>query len=372
MRTLQLYLLRQILASLVLTVAVFTFVLLLANVLKEIVGLLVSGHATPAVLLQAVALLIPFVLVFALPLGMLTSTILVFGRLGADNEMTAVRASGVSLLVWSMPVIALSIVLSVLCAWINMDLAPRCRGAYKALLTKSALRTASLGPAEGRFTRLGNHIIYVGKRQGAALEEVMLFENKDGQKIRDVRAARGELVQETNRFRLKLFDAQVLERTSERWETRGYLAEVELPLNLDRLSPSQVVSVKHMGFAQLLEERRTWRQQLGALPLSASSGFRSTTPIDVQIHRQVSFSFACVAFTLVGIPLGIRSHRKETNLGIAIALALLLVYYSFFILGMALDTRPEFLPHFILWLPNFLFQGTGIWLLWRANRGSGT
>lgn len=372
MRTLQLYLLRQILASLVLTVAVFTFVLLLANVLKEIVTLLMSGQATVAVVLQAVALLIPFVLVFALPLGMLTATILVFGRLGADNELTAVRASGVSLLVWATPVIVLSILLSMLCAWINMDLAPRCRAAYKTLLSRAAIQTASLGPAEGRFTRLGNHIIYVGKRRGAILEEVMLFENKDGQKIRDVRAARGELIQETNQFRLRLFDAQVLERTSERWETRGYMAEIELPLNLDRLSPSSGISVKHMGFAQLLEERRTWRQQLGALPHSASAGFRSTTPIDVQIHRQLAFSFACLAFTLVGIPLGIRSHRKETNMGIAIALGLLLVYYSFFILGLALDTRPEFLPHFILWLPNFFFQGTGIWLLWRANRGSGS
>ncbi len=372
MRTLQLYLLRQILASLVLTVAVFTFVLLLANVLKEIAGLLLSGQATLAVVLQAVALLIPFVLVFALPLGMLTATILVFGRLGADNELTAVRAAGVSLLVWSTPVIVLSVVLSIVCAWINMDLAPRCRAAYKALLSKAAIQTAVLGPAEGRFTRLGNHIVYVGKRRGAMLEDVMLFESKDGQKIRDVRAARGELIQETNRFRLKLFDAQVLERTSERWETRGYLAEVELPLNFNRLSPSVGLSVKHMGFAQLIEERRTWRQQLGALPHSASSGFGSTTPIDVQIHRQISFSFACVAFTLIGIPLGIRSHRKETNLGVAIALGLLLVYYSFFILGLALDTRPEFLPHFILWLPNFFFQGTGICLLWRANGRCGS
>ena len=371
MRTLQLYLLRQILASLVLTVAVFTFVLLLANVVKEVIGLLMSGQATVLVVVQAIGLLIPFVLVFALPLGMLTATLLVFRRLGADNELTAVRASGVSLLVWSTPVIALSFVLSLLCAWINMDLAPRCRAAYKTLLSQAALQTASLGPAEGRFTRVGNHIIYVGKRHGALLQDVMLFENKDGQKIREVRAARGELLQETNLFRLKLFDAQVLERTSERWETRGYMAEIELPLSLERLSRSSSVSVKHMGFAQLLEERRIWRQQLGALPHSASSGFRSTTPIDVQIHRQISFSFACVAFTLVGIPLGVRSHRKETNLGVAIALGLLLVYYSFFILGMALDTRPEFLPHFILWLPNFLFQGAGICLLWRSNRGSG-
>jgi lipopolysaccharide export system permease protein len=378
---------RQVLAALVLTVAVFTFVLILGNVLKEILALLVNRQTTLLTALQALGYLIPFVLVFALPMGMLTATLLVFGRFSADHELTAVRASGVSLVALVTPILLLSVALSIVSAIINMQIAPMSRVAYKKLVSAVGMaRISVLLPEKTFITDFPRRILYVGKIDGGNLEDILVYDlNAQGNVEAYIRAAKGSLtVDPTNQVvRVQLFDAWRIGMFEGR-RVRLYWEESELSYtNTSALTPART-KLSDMTIFQLwdtlrdlekrivdpipwrgltAEERAAHRQEL------AQQRADVTIPVMVQIHRQVSFSFACIGFTLVGIPLGLRAHRRETTFGIAAALVLVLIYYSFFILGQALEARPELFPHLVLWLPNFIFQGVGGILLWRANRG---
>lgn len=379
MKTLHRYILREMAGTIVVSVLVCTGLLLLGNLLKEILALLMSGQATLRLVLEGIGLLIPFVLAFALPMGVLTASLLVFGRLSAEQELTAARANGIGVIALALPVVLLGLALCGVCAWINLDLAPRCRVAYKALLQNVAQDKAKTLLATGRFvTDFPGFVIYADRLDGDEIEDVLFFQLKDGRKIRDIRAPRARLerLPEEGTLRVTFYEGRILEWVPRMagdtnvvadggpdeggsWQ-HGTMSETSYPIPLPRQAVGGTLpELNDMTFRQLLNERR----ELRAL------GIEDVTPLLVQLHRQAAFSFATFGFALVGIPLGVRAHRKETSVGIAVAIGLVLVYYGFLIVAQAFETRMEAAPWVIVWMPNVLFQLTGAWLLWRVNRG---
>jgi lipopolysaccharide export system permease protein len=367
MKTLPGYILRQTLATLAVTVGVFTALLLLGSVLKEALELLNSRAATLGLVLKAVGLLIPFVLAFSLPISFLTATLLTFGRLSADQEITAARAGGISPATLAAPVIAAAVVVSGLCAWFNMDLAPRCRTQFKELRDGLLQSSATRYISEDRFVDLSpNLTLYAKSVHDGRLFDVLVYgttnlvRNGATNLVRnlDVWAPEAEIqfAPDGAPASLRFHRLQGLFWNDGEWQPVN-IEEFVQPVRL-KPSTDAVPRLSDLTFGQLLKERRLRAGAGGAL-----------TPVDVQIHRQLSFSFACIGFALVGMPLGVRGHRRETNFGVAAALGLVLVYYSFQVLGQALEARPQWRPEWILWAPNFLFQGVGAILLRRADRG---
>jgi lipopolysaccharide export system permease protein len=368
MNTLQRYLLRQTLASLALAVGVFTLLFLLGNALKEIMALLVTRQAPLALVLQAIGLLVPFVLVFALPMGMLTATLLVFGRFSADQELTAARANGISLLSLAAPVVILSVGLCLLCGLINLHLAPASRVAYKELLFKIGLEQSTTLITEGRYVKdLPGCLIYVGKKRGDQLEKILLSQMDQDNEVRRIHAPVGRIFvdREQQQVVLELNQAWMLTPVGGDETTNAPAGQAWQPIYVGTYrytndfkalaQAGRPPKLSEMNFFQLQNELKQVRSD--------------TTPVEVQMHRQIAFSFACFGFTLVGIPLGLRAHRRETTAGVALAVVLVLIYYSFIILGQSLETQAQLRPQYIVWIPNLLFQLVGGTLLWRANRG---
>jgi len=374
LKTLHKYLARQVLASLSLTVVVFTFVLLVGNLLKEILTLLVSGQARFGLMLEAIALLVPFLWVYALPMGLLTATLLVFGRFSADQELTAARASGVSLLSLITPILLISLACCGLSAWINLELGPQSRVEYKNLIYRARFDVANVQlPEDTLIHTFPGYLCYVAKNRDDYLEGVQItkFESNTNDTTY-INAANGFLLIDLTNNLLTLRLTNVVSMTAGA-RTRVTSAKSYIVILDAQHDTNQVYhpKISDMTYAQLRTEINNDEKLSG---LTDNTNRPAELPqfllrAQVEMNRQIAFSFASFGFCLVGIPLGIRVHRRETNIGIAVALGLAVVYYSFVLLGESLSTRPEFHPTLILWIPNLIFQGVGAVLLWRANRG---
>jgi lipopolysaccharide export system permease protein len=386
MKTLHLYLTRQVLATLMMTVATFTFVLLLGNGLKEILELLIRRQATLGGVAEAFLLLIPFVLVFALPMGMLTAALLVFGRFSADQELTAVRSSGVSLITLVTPVLALSLVLCGVSAWINLEVAPHCRVVYKSLIDRMKVEVVTARLPEGRaIEAFKGYEIIVKKSEGQDLQGILVYCYDLDHTLTNITSAQYGRIETNGPLPvLHVYQLWALMRAApdKQWQSGEY-ESVEFPLHIENKANIVEQKITDLTFGELRQELQRlensfavpdtgkltsdeMRKQMETLRQQRAD---LTMPLRVQINRQIAVSFACFGFTLVGIPLGIRAHRRETNIGIAMALGLVFIYYGFIIVAQALQTRAEFAPYLIVWLPNFLFQTVGAVMLWRANRG---
>lgn len=363
------------------TVMVFTFVLVLGNVLKEVLGLMVSGQASIGIVLEAVALLVPLVVIYALPMGMLTAVLLVFGRFSADQELTAARAGGVSLLSLTTPILLLSLAMCGLSAWANMELAPNSRSAYKGLLFKFAKNFSATQIPEGRHITFKDYIVFIGKKSGNEMRDVLVYKLDQSTNPPATFLARRATIESlpTGTNVLNLYDVSGVVVQNDQ-TTTSFAPHLPIPYNPADLEKGlSSTSVRNMSFTQLLAERRTIEQRMRSgsqNPATTESqesietqAAKLLTQVQVQMHRQVAFSFACFGFTLIGIPLGIRVQRRETNIGFAIAIVLVGIYYGFILLGLSLDNHPTWYPHLLLWVPNLLFQGIGATLFWRANKG---
>src|SRR5687768_14936821 len=97
MKLLDRYVGRQVLITSMFGVAILSVVLVLGNVFKQLLDLLVNHNVPLEFILSFIGYILPFSLTFTIPWGFLTAVLLVFGKMSAENELVALRSSGVSI-----------------------------------------------------------------------------------------------------------------------------------------------------------------------------------------------------------------------------------------------------------------------------------
>ncbi len=373
---------RHIFANVIVTcgaaVGMFAFVLMIGNVLSDLLGHMVAGQLEAGTVLHLVGLMIPVVVSYALPMGMLTGILLVLGRMSADREITALRASGLSVAWLSAPIIFFALLAVVLNLAINFQFMPRAKVAYEAELAQAVRQNPLSFIVPKTFIRdFPGIVIYAGDKKGTVLKDFWLWELDAQNRVkRFVRADTGrvDFDEKDNKLVLTLQHAQADvrdEKDPENFsEARGAVAmdQATFELPLGRLTGRGAIHVKQkwLTYGQLMTEWRRLNRPDPAVPLAEREKLQMR--VQVTIHEKFATAFSVLAFALVAVPLGIKISRKETSANFGIGLALAMLYYFATIVVSWFDGQIALRPDLLMWLPNFGFQALGLWMFYKVDR----
>ncbi len=358
---------RAVLVTAIYGVFVLSVVLVLGNIFKELLDLLINRDVPLKYVLLFMAYVLPFSLAFTVPWGFLTSVLLIFGRMSADNEMVALRACGVSLLRVCMPVLAVGVLLSAFTFWINADVAPRAEQAMRdSIATMARSNPAALFVPDEVVGEFRGKKIFVGGKEGNELSDVTVIEQDSGampERIIYARSGEIESDEASGELQLTLREARFEQRDA--GNTYDFSAirhgisvgEATVSIPLDDLVAGHL---KHRPLRSY-----TLPELLRYFP--EARGNDAGIPVLTEISKRLSMSLACVAFALIAMPLGVTAQRKETSVGFGISLALAFSYFFFVVLAEMLKEDAAAFPYLLIWIPNVLFVGIGGWLLLRLD-----
>ena len=373
------HILKEILVATGLAMGLFIFVLLVGNALRDVAELVVAGKLDFWVFIKVLGLFIPYVASFALPLGMLTGTLIALGRLSSQREITAMKSAGLSLYQIAAPVFLIAFAGMAAAVLINLHYAPQSRVERKALMAE-ALTDNPVGFIEERrfIYDFPGYVIYMGGREGSVMKDFWIWELDDQKRAKlFLRSAEGILgYDEVNKdLILTLKDGTAEQRDSENPEAFSdnmpdslFFGELPIALPLGQLfgdgEQTRKLRNKEMTFAQLMDLRQ------GELDKAAAGESMSESRLSLQVHIQKNFALAFSVFSLAvfGVPLAIQVGRKETYANLGIALVIAMTYYFLIIIVSWLEDVPSLRPDLLIWLPNLIFQGVGFWMIYRASR----
>lgn len=379
------YLARQVGMATLMGVALLSGVMVLGNLYKQMDELLGNTTLPPGVLAEFVGLIIPFSLIFTIPWALLTAILLVFGRLSADNELVSLRMTGMSMTRICAPVFALAILLSGLCLWVNVSLAPAAKDRMKRLFYNVAIKNPETLFQEGQvMERMPGYRIYSSKRDGKSLTDLHIIKltGRDVDTYIRAKSAIIETQKDKLDFTMLLKDVNIEhlkgKDNGQPPQSQGAAAaptsSAPSPLAMDVLPiefplsemQKEVVRVNASmkSSSALAGEVSSWKDSMTGESLTPVQRSLSLT----ELSKRYSFSMACFTFALVGIPLGVTAQRRETSSGFALSLATATVYLVFIILADTLNDKPAAMPHLIMWVPNVLFLGLGGWLFYKLSR----
>ena len=363
MKTLNLYVLKNFVLTLCMSVFIVIFGVMGARTLKIFEAIARGVPISDAML--ALYYFMPMSLTITIPVGMLVATMLVFGRMSANNEITAMRACGISILQIISPLIVLSFLLSCFCLFLQLELGPR-YAEKAAKLLKSIAITRPLSIIQpGTPINYQGSSIYIGDViDKTRIKDIQIFQFDKKEKYlkKDITAASGKIMVDKKKQLLivQLFDASIVQYSKKKSRPdRTFTEKFELILDYGK-------KANDIKIGKSLDAL-TYKEIFGRIIMYRKRGM-PTLRLEMKLNQRLALGLAPIAFLLLGLPLAIRTSRRETSVGLIISVGMAGVYFISIMIFDAFSMYPKIHPEFLVWIPNILYQMGGLFFIWKISK----
>ncbi|MFA5275324.1 MAG: LptF/LptG family permease [Candidatus Omnitrophota bacterium] len=354
MKILRSYLLKEFSGPLIMTIGVLSFVMVLVGNLQKIADLVINKGVDIFSVFKLLLFMAPYIITYALPISVLVAVLLAFGRLSSDNEIIAIRSSGVNLLSLILPLLIIGMMLSLMLLIFNDRASSYAHYAYRKTLISVGFKNPTAAFEEGVFINSFEKyilFIYHVDQKKNRLSNVRIYEPQgDDKPTRTIVAKAGEFITEPekNTIKLKLIDGTSDEPDPENPANFYKLNFKTYFMNLNLMNARKGGTIekkpKEMTIAEL-NERISKFKKTGINPI----------PLITEKYEKITLAFSCFVFILLGSSLGIITRRREKSINFGIALLIITVYYPLFIGCEALAIQGVLPPQIVMWLPNLIF-----------------
>mgnify|MGYP006275654143 CR=1 FL=1 len=357
------YVLRELIQPFLFGVFAFTSIFVGSDVLISLAKLMMEYGLAITTTVQLFFLSLPQIIVWTFPMSMLLASLLAFGRLSGDSEITALKAGGVSFVRLVVPVLIVALAISGLTIWLNDTLVPKSTNLYENIVwelkhgeTKpSSQKNLRIAPVDGETGKL-DFVLTASKFNGETqtLEEVTLQDYENGKVVNIIQAQRAKWLDDKWVF---------IDGTSYTIGEEGRVPQTKFTrMNLkNRLNrdPDQI------SRRQKEPEEMNLAQLANHIELLEQEG-RNVKKLKVTYHQRYSIPFACFIFALVGAPLGLQPNRSGSSIGLGLSIIVIFIYYTMMTVGSALGQSGHLTPLVGAWLQNIIFLVVGVLLLYRS------
>ncbi|MDP8233597.1 MAG: LptF/LptG family permease, partial [Candidatus Saelkia tenebricola] len=340
---------------------IFTLAFSIGNLVK-LVDLIINKGVSLFSIIQLFFMMVPFSLVYTVPISTLISTLLTFGKSAADNEIVTLKASSISCKKISIPFLTLGIILSLI-SFIFMDKVlpfTHYRSREIAFNIGRKNPTAYLEP--GTFIRsFKNHIIFFYSMKKNELKNVRIYVSGENDSLRTIIAERAQINNITDTgMVLTLYNGTSDEIDPRRPEKFYKLNFKQYIITLNITSQSKI-KIDKKPSEYTVEELKNNIKKLKIKGVD-------TIPLISELHKRYAQPLTCLAFILIGFPLGIRTHRREKSIGFGLGLLIIVLYYVIFISSESLILNKKIPADLGQWIPTFTIFILGLYFYSRMDK----